>query len=42
VTHALNGLRDDEGWPIEHVEHSWLAFMRVEKSNGRQAAEAGR
>jgi predicted O-methyltransferase YrrM len=32
VTQALNRLHA-EGWPIEHVENSWLAFMRVEKSN---------
>ena len=29
VTHALNRLHN-EGWPISCVEHSWLAFMRVE------------
>ena len=29
VTHALNRLHS-EGWPISCVEHSWLAFMRVE------------
>jgi predicted O-methyltransferase YrrM len=30
VTDALNRLHA-EGWPINCVEHSWLAFMRVEK-----------
>jgi predicted O-methyltransferase YrrM len=29
VTHALNRLHN-ESWPISCVEHSWLAFMRVE------------
>jgi predicted O-methyltransferase YrrM len=30
VTQVLDFLHDNEGWPIECVENSWLAFMRVE------------
>ena len=40
VTQALN-LLHDEGWPINYVENSWLAFMRVEKSDGSES-QAGR
>lgn len=28
VTKVLDRLCDDEGWPIRHVENSWLAFCR--------------
>jgi predicted O-methyltransferase YrrM len=41
VTLALDRLHD-EGWPINCVEHSWLAFMRMDDLNvvesARQAA----
>lgn len=29
VTQAIDRLRD-EGWPIEHIDNSWLAFMRID------------
>lgn len=32
VTQALSGLRD-EGWPIQSVEGTWLAFMRKSHAN---------
>jgi predicted O-methyltransferase YrrM len=37
VTHALDQLQR-EGWPINCVENSWLAFMRVENRDADQAA----
>jgi predicted O-methyltransferase YrrM len=40
VTRALDRLHE-EGWPIDCVDNSWLAFMRVEKSDG-PTREAGR
>ena len=39
VTQALNRLHD-EGWPINCVENSWLAFMRVE--NADEQGDQGR
>jgi hypothetical protein len=38
VTDALARLHDD-GWPINCVEGSWLAFMRVEKSDADLTAQ---
>jgi predicted O-methyltransferase YrrM len=38
VTHALETLQH-EGWPINCVENSWLAFLRVEKPNADKAAQ---
>jgi predicted O-methyltransferase YrrM len=32
VTRALN-LLDDEGWPINCIDNSWLAFLRTEDFN---------
>jgi hypothetical protein len=40
VTQALSRL-DDEGWPINCVEQSWLAFMRVEDGHAEAAHQAG-
>jgi predicted O-methyltransferase YrrM len=37
VTHALDHLQY-EGWPINCVENSWLAFMRVENRDADQTA----
>jgi predicted O-methyltransferase YrrM len=37
VTHAIDQLRYD-GWPINCVENSWMAFMRVENHDAHQTA----